>query len=825
MHIKEGYENPARNDGIMSLFDITVEEMLHIPNWLDFSYIGFSLLTLPVIVPFSFYKIYKLYRKNRPMNYGEQGDSRWATLDEIKSQYKAIPHSDDTYEGIAGFPISHYKDQYFIDTETHNTCIIGTSRSGKGESAVTVAIDIDSRAEEKASLVIGDPKEELLNGSYETLVDRGYRVLPFNIMNPEKSIAVNPLELIKRMYLLGNESKAEKYAGTLTNQIYYDPGAKDPFWNSSAANLIKAIILALLEKTHRDQEFEKFTMYNVALMLSKLGGETTIVDGVEVNKLDQYFKKLPDDHIAKNAYAQSNFATGNTRSSIFTVASGKLQIFMEQDVAKMTSQNTLDTRRFGFKKIIDVRFKPIFRFQKGYYYFEHTNEQGESIKTKSQKFELNAFSYTEIVYEDVLGDDVKIHFEIEDSDNVKQHMVYQMILPEEDKQVNTQDEMVQFHYLRDQSSHDVEPLFIQGSYSNKPIALFLVVPDYDSSRNVLATLFISQTYTLLAEMTSNRNVVPDGKCHNFVKFRLDEFGNLPAIVDFNQILTVCAGRRILFEAYVQAYSQIFGKYGQDDGTTIKSNFQNHVYILSTDPDTADEFSKKCGYFTKTKKQKNISDDSTKVSHTYSSEKQELILPQDLLMIHETHTVVIRSTKRQNLKRERIRAYPIFNQGETGMPFRWEFLDRSIDPSRYAEIEDLSDHKYYDLKDITFVFDKEEKQKQQRLTETLDDLMTEEPKHISETDKGELTSFHIEDMYITLICRLFSEAFHDVYDVDYEFSLRTTCKSVQSVEALQTELALYIETFSDDSSLEVDLDLLQNKLDKNIIANLNKGVNI
>ena len=65
------------------------------------------------------------------------------------------------------------KDNYYIDTETHNTCIIGTSRSGKGESAVTVAIDIDSRAEEKASLIIGDPKEELLNGSAETLIKEG----------------------------------------------------------------------------------------------------------------------------------------------------------------------------------------------------------------------------------------------------------------------------------------------------------------------------------------------------------------------------------------------------------------------------------------------------------------------------------------------------------------------------------------------------------------------------------------------------------------------------------------------------------------------------
>ena len=150
---------------------------------------------------------------------------------------------------------------------------------------------------------------------------------------------------------------------------------------------------------------------------------------------------------------------------------------------------------------------------------------------------------------------------------------------------------------------NIETKIITGTYSNKPIALFLVVPDYDSSRNVIATLFISQVYTLLAEMTSNRFVVNDGKCHNFVKFRLDEFGNLPAIKDFEQILTVCAGRRIIFEAYIQSYAQIFAKYGEVNGKTIKENFQNHIYILTTDIDTANEFSEKCGYYTATKNKK------------------------------------------------------------------------------------------------------------------------------------------------------------------------------------------------------------------------------
>ncbi|WP_338014769.1 type IV secretory system conjugative DNA transfer family protein, partial [Staphylococcus pseudintermedius] len=47
--------------------------------------------------------------------------------------------------------------------------------------------------------------------------------------------------------------------------------------------------------------------------------------------------------------------------------------------------------------------------------------------------------------------------------------------------------------------------------------------------------------------------------------------------DFEQILTVCAGRRIIFEAYVQSYAQFVSKYGDVNAKTIKENFQNHIY--------------------------------------------------------------------------------------------------------------------------------------------------------------------------------------------------------------------------------------------------------
>ncbi|HEC2183824.1 TPA: type IV secretory system conjugative DNA transfer family protein [Staphylococcus delphini] len=754
-------------------------------SMLHFEHFGYTLLIMLPLFLFISYKFYKMYRKYRNVDWGEEGDSRWTTLKELKGQYKEIPDTDEHYEGESGFPIAHYKNSYFIDTETHNNCIVGTSRSGKGESNVTVAIDIDARAEEKASLVIGDPKEELLNGSAKMLIEEGYRVLPLNIMNPDNSIAYNPLDLVKRQYLLGNYSKAEKYTGVLTNQIYFDPNAKDPFWNDSASNLIKAIILALLVQTDKNNELEKFTMYNVAKMLSSLGGNT---DENDNNLLDVYFKKLPTTHIAKDAYAQSNFSTGNTRGSIFTVAMGKLQIFLEQDIAKMTSASTLDLRRFGFKKIIDVSFDDRFRFCKGHYFF--SNKDSKNQDKQIRNFDLDSCGNIEIVFEEVLTDNTLIHFLIDFKDGKAYEAVYEMKLPSESKNKNTQTETIEFVFLKELSSTKAD--FISGIYSNKPIALFLVVPDYDSSRNVIATLFISQAYTLLAEMTSNRNVVPNGKCHNLVKFRLDEFGNLPAIKDFEQILTVCAGRRIIFEAYVQSYAQFVSKYGDVNAKTIKENFQNHIYILTTDYDTAKEFSDKCGYYTTTKKAKNIQDGNTNVSYHLTAQKQALILPQDLLQIHESHTVVLRFTKRQDLKRNRIKAYPIFNQGVTSMPYRYEFLAHRINPAQKAEIPELSKHKYMELAD--------------HIVTNFDSITL-----VNESSKNKLLSKDIIELLIVKI-----QEFYDKENMEFsnfiKLGLQNFCEQAESKD----EILEYLENqmYIDEENLLIINEIFENHIEFN-----------
>lgn len=60
------------------------------------------------------------YRSDENVAYGQKGDSRFTTIEEIQEQYREIPEKTDTFEGYGGVPVSHYKDKYYVDTDRNN---------------------------------------------------------------------------------------------------------------------------------------------------------------------------------------------------------------------------------------------------------------------------------------------------------------------------------------------------------------------------------------------------------------------------------------------------------------------------------------------------------------------------------------------------------------------------------------------------------------------------------------------------------------------------------------------------------------------------------
>lgn len=313
-------------------------------KWIGF-YLGFY-----IVIGISVVKLlYNMKMNYQSINKGQHGTNEFEKVKNMKKQYLVIPSKTEEYEGKGGTIIAglHTGSNYqlLIDDAPVHTMVIGITRSGKGETFVVPMIDVQSRASDKPSMVVNDPKGELAAASYKTLIERGYDVHVFNLIQHDMSMGFNPLQLVIDSWKQGRYSDAQKYANSVAYSLYNDPNAKDPFWSNSAKSLVTAIILALTEDMVNQGKEERVTMYSVANFLSTKGSDN---DDDGDNALDLFFQARDENNPARMMYATSNFATGNTRGSIFSVAMDKLQIFTLEPNAKVTGYNSLDLTDIGF---------------------------------------------------------------------------------------------------------------------------------------------------------------------------------------------------------------------------------------------------------------------------------------------------------------------------------------------------------------------------------------------------------------------------------------------------------------------------------------------
>ena len=208
-------------------------------------------------------------------------------------------------------------------------------------------------------------------------------------------------------------------------------------------------------------------------------------------------------------------------------------------------------------------------------------------------------------------------------------------------------------------------------FGEKPVAVFLGIPDYDKSNHFLASVFIRQMYFVLAKKASR---TMSDKCTRKVKVIADEFGNIPAIEGMENIITVCTGRNISFDLIIQSYSQIKKLYGENDETII-GNCGNQIYILTNNENTAESFSKPLGNETIIDMQRSGERISTHKHFMENTQEKLLLNANELMELYPGECVVKRVMKRTDLKGKRIRPTPIFNSEDSGKRFlfRYEYL--------------------------------------------------------------------------------------------------------------------------------------------------------
>lgn len=205
-----------------------------------------------------------------------------------------------------------------------HSMIIGGSGSGKTSNVV-----IPSIYKSNHNLIINDPSQEIYNNTSGLLKSKGYTIKVINFSDATLSSSYNPLFRIK------DKSDAHKIAQMFVRSVLGK--GKDPFWNISASSIISLVIRVQL---FQEKQFQ--TLANTLHLLQQLSFNPKI--------FDQLVLQTGSTQLI-NEY--KNFLAYDTklRTSILATSVAALQIFSDNEVAKVTARDTLQIEDIRKEKL------------------------------------------------------------------------------------------------------------------------------------------------------------------------------------------------------------------------------------------------------------------------------------------------------------------------------------------------------------------------------------------------------------------------------------------------------------------------------------------
>ena len=279
---------------------------------------------------------------------------------------------------------------------------IGATGSGKTTTFINPMIQLVAAAQKGSSMIMTDPKGELLDLHSAFLVEKGYDVKVLDLRDTYSSSRWNPLAGIWDMYQeylkAGSGIKAHRdsfdnypdlkladeerpiegrvwieWQGkafsdpvhcqdeiAVAKQKIYDEmyedlndfvsvlcpitNEKDPLWEKGARSLIMATCLAMLEDSEDSRlnmTKEKFYFYNINKMLTNSEND--------YKELKDFFEGRSQFSQAVTLSRQVLGAAQQTMSSYMSITFDKLNMFNDQGICGLTSATDIDVKQFATK--------------------------------------------------------------------------------------------------------------------------------------------------------------------------------------------------------------------------------------------------------------------------------------------------------------------------------------------------------------------------------------------------------------------------------------------------------------------------------------------
>nr|WP_300169839.1 type IV secretory system conjugative DNA transfer family protein [uncultured Flavonifractor sp.] len=174
------------------------------------------------------------------------------------------------------------------------------------------------------------------------------------------------------------------------------------------------------------------------------------------------------------------------------------------------------------------------------------------------------------------------------------------------------------------------------SFAAKKSAIFLILPEEDSTKNFMAGLMIQ---TLSRELFSVADE-HDGKLPNRVVFFCDELGTMPAF-DILPLFSAGRSRRLTLVPIIQSLAQLEKNYGKEGAEILTDNCQDTIFGgFAPNSQTAEVLSKALG--NRTVMSGSISRGKNDTSQSLQMIERPLMTPDELKSIPKGHFIVMKT---------------------------------------------------------------------------------------------------------------------------------------------------------------------------------------
>ena len=273
-----------------------------------------------------------VYFSTRPnLRQGEEhGSAKWGSPKQLNGQLAQK----------LSFPLTRHV-RIGMDTHKHrrnlNILTLGGSGAGKTRSLALPGI-----MECNCSFVITDPKGEILSAVGHLLIEQGYTVRVFNLVDFSQSDGYNPFR-----YIRDDKDVLKLITNLIRNTTPKNAASSDPFWEKAETALLEALMFYLLyEAPENEQNFG---------MIIRMLSYADVKEEKESYKspLDMLFNDLgmnDPNHIAVKQYRIYKQAAGKTAKSINISLAVRLAAFNMDQICSITDHDDMDIGEIGKRK-------------------------------------------------------------------------------------------------------------------------------------------------------------------------------------------------------------------------------------------------------------------------------------------------------------------------------------------------------------------------------------------------------------------------------------------------------------------------------------------